>query len=268
MKENLSATIGKLTKDSAIVSAALLDYIPDSISSDNMLVVSSDLSDFVVSSDVSSIVTDVFPATYAWDIVSEDEEGRNITIGVESYIDQSSSYTNSVTPYANGTKIGEPKDVKTIEVGTVLEWNPDIDESPFYIKATCIEVVAKNKLGLATYDELSTGFHEISSDINAISGAIDQKIYIEDRLSGQTVSAYSDLSVIKLDSAQYAELLTTSALISNCIYVVEDNYIDAYGREIKNVKYPLSTELSNAATVGYVNDSINSLSIDGYVKKS
>ena len=146
------------------------------------MVTSADISAFTTSSDVTAIVTAAEAPTYKWDIVSEDEAGRNITIRV-NYIDYEPYYTNFVTPLANGTEIGMYKDVKTIEVGTVLEWNPDIGEAPFYIKATCTEALAKNKLGLATYNQLSSSAAGLSAQFDAKLSTISKITDGENSLS-------------------------------------------------------------------------------------
>ena len=41
------------------------------------------------------------------------------------------------------------------------------------------------------------------------------KVFIDDRISG--ISGYSDLSVVKLNASEYAELVTTSSVLSNSI---------------------------------------------------
>ena len=94
---------------------------------------------------------------------------------------------------------------------------------------------------------------EISDDL----AKIDTKIFVEDCISG--ISGYNDLSVIKLSSDEYASLLTANSILSNCIYIVEDQYENAYGRQIKNVAFP--TDLSDAATKGYVDNAISGINI-------
>ena len=61
------------------------------------------------------------------------------------------------------------------------------------------------------------------------------------------------MSIIKISKDEYEDLaIGPTRLCANVLYVVESNYIDAYGQEIKNVLS--STEKTNAATVGQVDD--------------
>ena len=89
-----------------------------------------------------------------------------------------------------------------------------------------------------------------------LSDATGSKITINDRISS-IIEERADLSIVKLNALEYAQLVSTSAIISNCLYVVEDSYRDAFGEQIKNVAAP--TDLSDAATKGYVDDRVGSI---------
>lgn len=77
----------------------------------------------------------------------------------------------------------------------------------------------------------------------------------------------SDLSVVRLSSEDYYALVCGEgnkfgigevghmSADPTTIYVVDDDYVNAYGREIKYVLS--SNEISSAATVGYVNAKID-----------
>ena len=60
---------------------------------------------------------------------------------------------------------------------------------------------------------------------------------------------------MKLGADEYVSLLTSNALLSNVLYIVQDNYMDAYGQQIKNIATP--TDLSDAATKEYVDNIVN-----------
>lgn len=62
--------------------------------------------------------------------------------------------------------------------------------------------------------------------------------------------AYGDLSVCHIGTNEYHDLVVNDACLSNVIYVVENDYVDAYGMHVKNVAEP--TENTDAATKGYV----------------
>ena len=105
-----------------------------------------------------------------------------------------------------------------------------------------------------TKEDLSTDY---TSLIDRLSGTIDKKIYIEDKISSE-ISGYSDLSVIKLSSNDYQDLVDSDATLSNALYIVESDFIDAYGQQIKNLSAP---DLSDdAATKGYVDGSLTAAS--------
>ena len=81
-------------------------------------------------------------------------------------------------------------------------------------------------------DNLTATSHVLSTDynslINSLSGKIDKKIYFEDKISSE-ISGYSDLSVIKLSSTEYQVLVNDNATSPSALYIVESDFINAYG---------------------------------------
>lgn len=106
------------------------------------------------------------------------------------------------------------------------------------------------------------GEQSLAQTIDGLSNSIDKKIFIDNRISG--ISGYSDLSIVRLSSNEYANLLTSNALLSNAIYIVEDAFTNAYGEQIKNVGAPI--DLSDATTKEYVDSSISNSLSDFYKK--
>lgn len=49
----------------------------------------------------------------------------------------------------------------------------------------------------------------------------------------------ADLSVCKISQSEYNELVRNESCSSNTLYVVESDYIDACGQQIKNVAEPI-----------------------------
>ena len=74
-------------------------------------------------------------------------------------------------------------------------------------------------------EDLSTDYTGL---IGSLSDKIDKKIYIEDKISSE-ISGYSDLSVIKLSSNEYQDLVTGDTTSPSVLYIVESDFIDAYG---------------------------------------
>ena len=74
------------------------------------------------------------------------------------------------------------------------------------------------------------------------------KVTFDNRISG--IVGQNDLSIVKLSSSEYATMLSTHSTLSNCLYVVEESFVNAYGSAIRNVGEPSSD--TDAATKGYV----------------
>ena len=94
------------------------------------------------------------------------------------------------------------------------------------------------------------------ADISSIS-SYASKVIIDDRISG--ISGKNDLSVVKLGAQEYSNLLTSSQLLSNALYIVDDDYLDICGEQIKNVAAP--TDLSDATNKEYVDNKVSSMHI-------
>jgi len=62
--------------------------------------------------------------------------------------------------------------------------------------------------------------------------------------------------VLNVTQDEYEEAVSESALISNAIYVVDSDYIDAYGQQIKNLSD--ATDVSDAVNLGQVSSLISS----------
>lgn len=86
-----------------------------------------------------------------------------------------------------------------------------------------------------------------------LSNAISSKIFVCNfDENGNQVSAYTDLSVIKVDKASYELSAVNNELLSNALYILSANYVDAYGQQLKNLAGP--SDLSDATNKGYVDD--------------
>jgi len=74
------------------------------------------------------------------------------------------------------------------------------------------------------------------------------------------VSQYDNLSVITIKRDAYDELLTEGKIssLSNSVFIISSDFIDAFGEQMKNLSGP--TDESDAATKKYVDDISASLS--------
>lgn len=99
---------------------------------------------------------------------------------------------------------------------------------------------------------------QLSNELSTLSSKVDGKITIDDRLSG--ISTQTDLSIIKLSADDYAQLVANDQTISNCLYILENEFEDAYGQQIKNVAK--ATDLSDAVILEQLNDVSSSIPIN------
>lgn len=79
----------------------------------------------------------------------------------------------------------------------------------------------------------------------------------------------ADLTIQKIKYSDYADLVNNSGCLSNVLYIIEADYVDAYGQQIKNIAAP--TEDNDAVTLKYAKDNFSNVEIDfdesAFVKK-
>ena len=192
----------------------------------------------------------------------------------------SKSYVTSVD-CADFIKDGMLSSVELCGTTLVLKFNTDAGSSPISVEMSSFvdnydskitylsDCISSNTEAIASIPTDLSGFtngslfvtsSQISDDISKIA----TKIFVENRISG--ISGYNDLSVVRLSSNDYASLLTSDSIVSNCIYIVDDEFTNAYGRQIKNVASPV--DLSDAATKGYVDSALSNVDLSEYYKKT
>ena len=70
----------------------------------------------------------------------------------------------------------------------------------------------------------------------------------------------ADLSVCKISQSEYNKLVKNESCLSNTLYVVESDYIDAYGQQIKNIADPIDSQ--DAVTLKYAQENFSKSKID------
>lgn len=113
---------------------------------------------------------------------------------------------------------------------------------------------------LTAHQSLTNYYQKTQTSSNVeIAAAVEQakKTYFDDRISD--IAGYDELSVVKLSANEYEELVATSATLSNTLYVVEDDFINAYGQQIKNLSP--GTELSDAVNLEQLSNALTGVQI-------
>ena len=76
------------------------------------------------------------------------------------------------------------------------------------------------------------------TDLSTLSNQISTKVFVKNYDDNDNpVSCYDNLSVIKLPDSDYEELVLKDELIglSNVIFVLSSDFVNAYGMKIKNL---------------------------------
>ena len=87
-------------------------------------------------------------------------------------------------------------------------------------------------------NEVSIGLSTAITDVSVgLSTAISSKIFISSYLPDDNMSGYADLSIVKLPKDEFDDIIgnTSPYLSANTLYIVDSDYIDAYGQAISNV---------------------------------
>lgn len=98
--------------------------------------------------------------------------------------------------------------------------------------------------------------HTTGYSLFDLSTALSNKIFIDDRVD-RTVNGTSDLSIVKIAKDDYDNgvALGTAPFGGNIMYVVDSDYIDAYGEQLCNLTMPEDSVATVATNKHYV-DSI------------
>lgn len=79
------------------------------------------------------------------------------------------------------------------------------------------------------------------------------KVYVGD--AGGTQRC--DLSVVRIGKDEYAELVASDKALSNCLYVVSSDTVDAYGERVVNVAD--ATDVSDAVNLGQLQTAVQGI---------
>lgn len=83
--------------------------------------------------------------------------------------------------------------------------------------------------GISSYNDTKS---QLSNDGYATSSWVNEN---KSKVTIGTNSTPADLSVYKVTSEEYAERISQGDILSNELYIVDDEYINAFGKQVKNM---------------------------------
>lgn len=103
--------------------------------------------------------------------------------------------------------------------------------------------------------------HPTGYSLYDLSVDLSNKIYIDDKVNND-INGTSDLSIVKISKEEYDSKvsLEINALCANTLYIVDSDYIDAYGQTMQNLTMANDNNASEATNKHYVDSLCASLS--------
>ena len=134
------------------------------------------------------------------------------------------------------------------------------DAAMTYVSSlTRLSVVATDKTVEAVSTDLNFVFDELSNlgkyvEEDVYPEAL-QKVWVKNDLTAE--GKYGDLSVMKISKDDYEALVALSGdtLSNNVLYVIDGDYEDAYGQQIKNLAD--GTDLNDAVNIKQLQNAIS-----------
>ena len=134
------------------------------------------------------------------------------------------------------------------------------DAAMTYVSSlTRLSVVATDKTVEAVSTDLNFVFDELSNLGKYVEEDVypeaRQKVWVKNDLTAE--GEYGNLSVVKISKDDYEALVALSGdtLSNNVLYVIDSDYEDAYGQQIKNLAD--GTDLSDAVNIKQLQNAIS-----------
>ena len=134
------------------------------------------------------------------------------------------------------------------------------DAAMTYVSSlTRLSVVATDKTIEAVSTDLNFVFDELSSLEKRVEEDVYpealQKVWVKNELTAE--GEYGNLSVMKISKDDYEALVALSGdtLSNNVLYVIDSDYEDAYGQQIKNLAD--GTDLNDAVNIKQLQNAIS-----------
>ena len=122
--------------------------------------------------------------------------------------------------------------------------------------------------------DLSIGINDETSSLvlvvkDGVAGSvpvssIGNKIWVYDAISG--TGGQTDLSVVKLSAEDYYQMVVRDNVVSNVLYVIDQDYVNVYGEQIRNLS--AGTDVSDAVNLGQLQSGLSGRLLPGEVRMS
>ena len=134
------------------------------------------------------------------------------------------------------------------------------DAAMTYVSSlTRLSIVATDKTVEAVSTDLNFVQDELSSLVKHVEEDVYpealQKVWVKNNLTAE--GKYGDLSVMKISKDDYEALVALSGdiLSNNVLYIIDSDYEDAYGQQIKNIAD--GTDLNDAVNIKQLQNAIS-----------
>ena len=190
-------------------------------------------------------------------------EGKDIEVGDQIIINCKDADGKAIKDLTiNDVDIIDNEDYDTVHQPEFIKLSNDLSGEIDSLSNALSNDIGALSINLST--EISSLSNNISNDVSYLSvkhlketeylsAEISSKIFIDDRINND-VNGHSDLSIVKISKEEYDNLNASdhSLLCANTLYVVEADYIDAYGQVISNLVMTDNTNPSEATNKDYV----------------
>lgn len=227
-------------------------------------------------SDTSDTLTGIINSTSATLTTKLTGTVSSVSSFLDEKIDSRIEIEDSVSGLINGNSNLKVVKLKSSEYESiVLSAQPSAIASTLYVVeydnvnaygAKVVHVgdakLSDDAVNLGQVSGISADIHnELTTVSDSLQKKILNKVFVHDKVNN--ASAFTDISVVRISRNDYADVLKNTKLsnsLSNTLYIVEDDALDAYGQKVVNVQD--GTDLSDAMNVRQIQEISNGITSD------